>query len=319
MAEYSLLFPGQGSQLVGMGKDLYAEYATAKEIFDKADDILDMALSHLCFKGPAEELNDTANTQSAVFVTSYTALKVLEKECGETLQPTAAAGHSLGEYTALAVAGSLSFEGGLRLVRARGSLMKSAGEKATGGMTAVIGADISALTKFIEKIAETNNQVLKIANDNCPGQVVISGDLSTLQEFESNYKESGTKLVKRLPVSVACHTPLMADAQKEFDTILAQTQINPARFDVIANTSAEPIRKPQEIRTELTNQLCGPVLWTQTSNYLNKISCKRFLEIGPGKTLCGLTKRTLPQAECTGFSNMAELESALQFLQAGEE
>lgn len=319
MAGYSLLFPGQGSQFVGMGKDLYAKYAAAKEIFDKADNILGMALSHLCFEGPAEKLNDTANTQPAIFVTSYAALKILEDEFGQTLQPTAGAGHSLGEYTALAAAGSLSFEDGLKLVRARGSLMKSAGEKAAGGMTVVIGANISTLKIFIKKITDTNNQVLKIANDNCPGQIVISGSPDALQEFESNYKESGAKFVKRLPVSVACHTPLMADAQKEFDAILTQTPINSAKFDVIANTSAKPIQRPQEIRKELTNQLCGLVLWTQTSNYLDKIGCTRFLEIGPKKVLCGLTKRTLPQADCTGFNSVPDVESALQFLQAGKE
>jgi len=315
MTAYSLLFPGQGSQFVSMGKDLYAKYAAAKEIFDKADNILGMALSRLCFEGPVEELNDTANTQPAIFVTSYAALKVLEEEFGQVLQPTAVAGHSLGEYTALAAAGSLSFENGLKLVRARGSLMKSAGEKSAGGMTVVIGADISALIKLVNEITETNNQVLKIANDNCPGQIVISGSPAALQEFENNYKKSGAKFVKRLPVSVACHTPLMADAQKEFDTILTQTPINPTKFDVIANTSAKPIRRPQEIRKELTNQLCGMVLWTQTSNYFDEIGCKHFLEIGPKKVLCGLTKRTLPQAECTGFNSVSDIESTLQFIQ----
>jgi len=318
MAEYSLLFPGQGSQFVGMGKDLYAKYAAAKEIFDKADNILGMALSRLCFEGPIEKLNDTENTQPAIFVTSYAALKVLESEYGQSLQPMAGAGHSLGEYTALAAAGSLSFEDGLKLVHVRSSLMKSAGEKAAGGMTVVIGADISALTTIINRIAEDKSQVLKIANDNCPGQVVISGSPAALKEFENNYKESGAKFVKRLPVSVACHTPLMADAQKEFDTILAQTPINPANFDVIANTSAKPIREPQEIRKELTNQLCGMVLWTQTSKYLDKIACKRFLEIGPKKVLCGLTKRTLPQSECTGFNSVPDVEPVLQFLQTGK-
>jgi len=319
MAEYSLLFPGQGSQFVGMGKDLYAKYAAAKEIFDKADDILGMALSRFCFEGPVEELNDTANTQPAIFVTSYAALKVLEEEFGQTLQPSAVAGHSLGEYTALAAAGSLSFEDGLKLVRSRGSLMKSAGERAAGGMTVVIGADVSTLEIFVKIIAKTNNQVLRIANDNCPGQIVISGSPTALKIFESNYKECGAKFVKRLPVSVACHTPLMADAQKEFDAILNKTPINTAKFNVIANTSAKPIRKPQEIRKELTNQLCGLVLWTQTSNYLDKIGCTRFLEIGPKKVLCGLTKRTLPQAECIGFNSVPDIESALQFLQTGKE
>ena len=318
MAEYSLLFPGQGSQFIGMGKDLYAKYAAAKEIFDKADNILGMALSRLCFEGPVDKLNDTANTQPAIFVTSYAALKVLEEEFGQALQPTAVAGHSLGEYTALAAAGSLSFENSIKLVRARGSLMKSAGEKAAGGMTVVIGANISALINLVNKTAETNNQVLKIANDNCPGQIVISGSPVALQEFENNYKKSGAKFVKRLPVSVACHTPLMADAQKEFDIILKQTPINPARFDVIANTSAKPIRSPQEIRKELTKQMCGMVLWTQTSHYLDKIGCARFLEIGPKKVLCGLTKRSLPHAECVGFNSVPDGESALQFLQAGK-
>ncbi|MCD6577481.1 MAG: ACP S-malonyltransferase [Anaerolineaceae bacterium] len=319
MLEYSLIFPGQGSQFVGMGKDLAAQSTAAKQVFDEADDILEMELSRLCFEGPTEELNSTANTQPAVFATSYAALKVLQKEFGQPLQPIAVAGHSLGEYTALAAAGSLSFADSLKLVQTRGILMQSSGEKTAGGMIAVIGADISTLTEFINKISETTNQVLAVANDNCPGQIVISGGLTALREFENKYKESSAKLVKRLPISVACHTPLMADAQKEFDTTLAQTAIKPAGFDIIANTSAKSIHEPQEIRKELTKQLCGQVLWTQTNRYLGKIGCHRFVEIGPKKVLCGLTKRTLPQAKCISFSNMATLESVIQFLQAQEE
>ncbi|MDO9545171.1 MAG: ACP S-malonyltransferase [Pelolinea sp.] len=318
MTSYSLLFPGQGSQSVGMGKDLYAQFAAAKTIFDEADDILEMALSHICFEGPAEILNNTAITQPAVLVTSYALLKVLEEEFGQALRPTAAAGHSLGEYTALVASGSLSFKDGLTLVQKRGSLMKSAGERSAGGMTAVIGADVPAINVLINKISDSTNQVLKIANDNCPGQLVISGSPTALQEFEEHYKESGAKFIKRLPVSVACHTPLMADAQKKFDAILEQTTINPSSIDVIANTTAKPIREPQEIREELMNQLCGLILWTQTTSLLGQIGCMHFLEIGPGKVLCGLTKRTLPQSECVSFSSIAQLESALQFLGDGE-
>jgi [acyl-carrier-protein] S-malonyltransferase len=301
-----------------MGKDLYSQFAAAKAIFDEADDILGMALSHICFEGPAEILNDTANTQPAVLVTSYAFLKILEEEFGQPLQPAAAAGHSLGEYTALVASGSLSFNGGLCLVQKRGSLMKSAGEKSAGGMTAVIGADIHAINILIHKITDATNQVLKIANDNCPGQLVVSGSPSALQEFEERYKESGAKFVKRLPVSVACHTPLMASAQKEFDVNLKQTTINPSSVDVIANTTAKPIREAQEIRKELMNQLSGQVLWTQTTTFLGRSGSTHFLEIGPGKVLCGLTKRTLPESECVSFSSIAQLTSALQLLGDGK-
>lgn len=314
MTTYSLLFPGQGSQSVGMGKDVYTQFASAKAIFDEADDTLDMALSHICFEGPVEILNDTAITQPAVLVTSCALLKILEVEFGQPLQPMAAAGHSLGEYTALIASGSLSFKDGLKLVQKRGSLMKSAGERSVGGMTAVIGADVHAINILIKKITDATNQILKIANDNCPGQLVVSGSPIALQEFEDHYKESGAKFVKRLPVSVACHTPLMAGAQKEFNAILEQTTINPPSVDMIANTTAKPIQESQDIRRELTDQLCGQVLWTQTTSYLEQSGCTHFLEIGPGKILCGLTKRTLPQSECVSFNSMAKLASALQLL-----
>jgi len=317
MAAYSLLFPGQGSQSIAMGKDFYAQYASAKAIFDEADNILDMAISKICFEGPVDLLNDTAITQPAVLVTSYALFKTLEQEFGQQLQPTAVAGHSLGEYTALVASGSLSFKDGLKLVQKRGSLMKSAGEISEGGMAAVIGADIESLKTLIKRITDSTGQVLKIANDNCPGQLVISGSPSALQEFKDHYKESGAKFVKRLPVSVACHTPLMAAAQKKFDAILKKTTINPSRMDVIANTTAKPTREPHEIRKELTNQLCGQVLWTQTIKFLDQSGCTHFLEIGAGKILCGLIKRTLTGSKCVSFSSVAQLASALQFLGTG--
>lgn len=318
MAPYALLFPGQGSQSVGMGKDLYDQFTAAKLIFDEADAILNLALSQICFEGPAESLNETANTQPAVFVTSYVLLKVLEEEYGQALQPAAAAGHSLGEYTALAAAGAITFEDGLKLVQKRASLMQSAGENSAGGMAAVIGADLSALNSLVDEITSVTGRVLKIANDNCPGQLVVSGSPDALFEFESRHKECGARFVKRLPVSVACHTELMSSAQKEFNTILLQTEINPSDVDVIANTTAKLIRTAPEIKEELTNQLCGQVLWTQTTLLLEQIGCAHFLEIGPGKVLCGLTKRTLPQSNCVNFSGSTQLESTLQFLRGLE-
>jgi [acyl-carrier-protein] S-malonyltransferase len=314
MVPFSLLFPGQGSQSVSMGKDIYGQFPSAKALFDEADDILNMTLSKICFEGPVELLNDTAVTQPAVFVTSYAFLKVLEQKYGQPLIPTAVAGHSLGEYTALVASGSLSFTDGLKLVQTRGQLMKTAGEISEGGMTAVIGADIDLIHALIQRITNSTGQILKIANDNCPGQLVLSGSPDALQEFKGHYKESGAKFIKRLPVSVACHTPLMATAQKEFNTILQETTINPSGVSLIANTTAKPIREPDEIRKELMDQLCGQVLWTQTTTFLGQSGCHHFLEIGPGKVLCGLTKRTLPVSECVSCGDLAQLEPAVQFL-----
>jgi [acyl-carrier-protein] S-malonyltransferase len=318
MVPFSLLLPGQGSQYVSMGKDIYDQFSSAKSLFDDADEILNMTLSKICFEGPSELLNDTAITQPAVFVTSCALLKVLEQKYGQPLVPTAVAGHSLGEYTALVASGSISFADGLKLVQTRGQLMKSAGEISEGGMTAVIGANIDLLSSLLNKITDSTGQILKIANDNCPGQLVVSGSPGALQEFKNHYKESGAKFIKRLPVSVACHTSLMASAQKEFDIILKDTAINQSSINVIANTSAKPIREPKEIRKELTDQLCGQVLWTQTITFLGQSGCNHFLEVGPGKVLSGLTKRTLPQSECVSFGNITQLDSAVEFMKDRE-
>jgi [acyl-carrier-protein] S-malonyltransferase len=314
MVPYALVFPGQGSQSVSMGKDVYEQYSSSRAVFEEADEIFNMALSRICFEGPGELLNDTVVTQPAVFVTSFALLKALEQEYDQALAPTAVAGHSLGEYTALVASGSLSFSDGLKLVQKRAQLMKSAGEAAEGGMTAVIGADIDLISVLIQKITDSTGQILKIANDNCPGQLVLSGTPTALQEFKDHYKESGAKFIKRLPVSVACHTPLMEPAQKEFNTILQETPINPSRVVLIANTTAEPIRDPNEIRDELMDQLCGQVLWTQTTTFIGQSGCHHFLEIGPGKVLCGLTKRTLPGSECLSFGDLTQLKSVVQFL-----
>ena len=318
MEKFALIFPGQGAQYIGMGKDLFEQFAIARDIYTQADELLSMPISQLCFSGEVEKLNDTFNTQAAVFITSYAGFRVLEVQAGIQIHPIASAGHSLGEYSALVAANAISFENGLKLVRERGRLMKAAGEKAEGGMTAVIGADAQKVAALSQQINNSGIGILKIANDNCPSQLVLSGHISTLEEFEKNYKVSGAKLVKRLPVSVACHTPLMSDAQAEFDALLDQIPFKDAEYPIIANTSAKPIQRAEEIHTELKQQLCGSVFWTQSIQYLHSLGCETFLEIGPGKSMCGLINRTLPQATCISFNTPQDLPNALEYIYSGE-
>jgi len=286
-----LLFPGQGSQEVGMGADIAAHSPAAAAIFEQADAILGFPLSQLCFEGPEDVLTDTINVQPALLTTSIAALRAVEEQLGRPIEAAAAAGHSLGEYSALVAAGALDFADALRLVRERGRLMKLAGERAPGGMAAIIALDTETIASICQQASREGDGVVVIANDNCPGQVVISGNEEPLNRAMALAQEAGARKVVRLAVSIAAHSPLMATVQEEFANAVAQADIKPPNFPVIANITAQPLTDVDAIRQELVGQLQNSVQWTKSMAYLIGQGHDVFIEFGPGKVLAGLMKR----------------------------
>lgn len=293
MADWSttaFLFPGQGSQVVGMGQDLAAAYPIAKQTFDEADDLLGFSLSNLCFNGPAEELNDTLNTQPALYVCSLATLRVLQAELPEAV-PAFAAGHSFGEFTALAAFGSLSFADGLALVRERGRLMKEAGTQYPGAMAAILSLEIDAVRDICERASAQTGGTLVVANDNCPGQIVISGDDATLEQALVLAKEAGARRALKLAVSIAAHSPLMQPASEEFRKAVEATSFSVPSVPVYGNVNAAPLPTVEAIRAELGAQLTSPVRWRESMLAMIVDGAEQFVEIGPKDVLTGLMKR----------------------------
>jgi [acyl-carrier-protein] S-malonyltransferase len=284
----TLQFPGQGSQQVGMGKDLCALSPSAAAVFAQADQVIGFPLSRLCFEGPPEALNDTVNTQPALLTASFAAHRALEERLG---QPAFVAGHSLGEFSALVAAGALAFEEALLLVRERGRLMKEAGERSPGGMAAVLGLQVRQVEEICEQVRRANGGYVGIANDNCPGQAVISGDEETLQAGIEAVKAAGARRVIRLAVSIAAHSPLMAEAAAAFRRVLERATIRPPRMPFVANATASPLTDPDQIREALGRQLTSPVHWTESVRWIIRQGVTRFVEVGPGDVLTGLLRR----------------------------
>jgi len=283
------LFPGQGSQHVGMGQALYAAEPSARAVFDQADVLLGFSLSDLCFNGPEENLTDTVNQQPALLVTSIAAWRIMQER--DWPKAEFAAGHSLGEFSALVAAGSLTFEDGLALVRRRGELMKAAGEREPGAMAAILALDVGTVEGICAVAEQVTGQPIQVANDNCPGQVVISGDKTALEEAIKLAKESGARKVVQLPISIAAHSALMASASAEFTGAVNSTTILSPQVPVIGNVSARPLTSPEEIRVELMAQLTSPVRWTGSMQFLLEQGVDSFIETGPGNVLLGLIKR----------------------------
>ncbi len=288
----AFVFPGQGSQFVGMGKALYAQYRVARQTFDEADGLLGFDLARLCFEGPQEALNDTANTQPALYVAGIAALRVLyETALGESFSPAYVAGHSLGELTALTAAGAMSFSDGLRLVRRRGELMRDADQHSPGGMVALLGLSIEQVEAICAQARGEAQGELVVANDNCPGQVVIAGSEAALEAAMRRASEAGARRVVRLPVSIAAHSPLMARAAEEFRTALEATPFYPPRIPVIGNTQATPLTTVEAIRHELSNQLTARVRWTESVQAMVAAGVRTFIELGSQDVLKGLIRR----------------------------
>ncbi len=286
-----LLFPGQGAQEVGMGADLAVHSPAAAAIFAQADELLGFSLSQLCFEGPEEELTDTINAQPALLTTSVAALAALEELMGRPLQAGAAAGHSMGEYSALVAAGALDFPSALRLVRERGRLMKLADERAPGGMAAIIALDTPMIEQVCADARTETGAFVHIANDNCPGQVVISGDEAALARAMAACQEAGARKVVRLAITIAAHSPLMGVVEDEFAQAVNGAVLRAPHFPVIANSTALPLTTEAAIREELVGQLQNSVQWTRSMQYLIEQGFETYFEFGPGGVLAGLMKR----------------------------
>ncbi len=271
-----------------MGKDLAERFPTAARIFARADEILGFPLSRLCFEGPAEVLNDTINAQPAILTASVAALRVLE-ERGEN--PACVAGHSLGEFTALVAANALTFEDALLLVRERGRLMKEAGARRPGGMAAVLGLDAEEVAAICERVSQETGGYVGVANDNCPGQVVISGDETALAAGIEAMQAAGARRVVRLAVSIAAHSPLMAEAAAAFRHALEKVPLRRPRIPFIANATADELTEPESIREALVRQLTSPVRWRGSVREMIRRGVARFVEVGPGDVLTGLLRR----------------------------
>ncbi|NWF71239.1 MAG: ACP S-malonyltransferase [Chloroflexi bacterium] len=286
----ALVFPGQGSQTVGMGQDIAAAHAVARQTFEEADDVLGFRFSEICFAGPEDTLNDTLNTQPALYVCGVAILRVLQGELSD-IAPLCAAGHSLGEFTALTAAGALSFPDGLRLVRERGRLMKQAGEQQPGAMAALLGLDAEAARALCAQASAHSGRPVVLANDNCPGQVVISGDASALEKALELAAAAGVKKAVKLAVSIAAHSPLMETAAAEFRQALDTTRFYTPRIAVYGNVSTQPLTSVEAIRDELNQQLTQSVRWAESVRAMIAAGAERFIEIGPKDVLSGLLKR----------------------------
>jgi [acyl-carrier-protein] S-malonyltransferase len=304
------LFPGQGSQTLGMGQDLAETYSVVRDTFAEADDILGFSLSKLCFEGPEESLNDTINTQPAIFVASLAALRTLQSE-GWEVSPGFTAGHSLGEYTALVAAGAFSFSDGLRLVRERGRLMKEAGRRSPGGMAAILKLDDDTVMDICRRASQQTGQVVQVANYNSPGQVVISGDNAALEAAMEMAQAADARRVVRLAVSIAAHSPLMAVISDEFRQTVDATAIQPPEVPVIANVSAGSLETADDIRQEMLAQLTSSVRWVDSIQHMIDQGVARFVEIGPKDVLTGLVRRISKQVNAINCGTADEVRALL--------
>lgn len=297
------IFPGQGAQAVGMGRDLYESSAAARRVFDEADAVLGFSLSKLCFEGPDTELKRTINTQPAILTTSIACLRAAEEQNPAVLvgTPVLVAGHSLGEYTALIAAGALDFAEALKLVRERGRLMEYCNEIAPGTMAAVLGMDEAAVAQ-IARDADVD-----IGNINAPGQVSVSGSLEGVAKAMELARERGARRVVQLEVGGAFHSRLMLPAQEGLAGAVAAAPVREARIPLVANSTTEIIRTPDEIRAELLRGLTTPVLWARTVEVMLQHGVDTFVEIGPGKVLTGLVKRVSERAQVVNIENAASL------------
>ncbi len=301
---FSILFPGQGSQNIGMAKELFHEFSYVKEYFLKADEILKKNLSEIIFNGPKSELDKTENTQPAIFLVSYSFFKIIQKETHfEIMKAKYFAGHSLGEYSALCCAGSLNFDQTIRLLKQRGEAMQNALPNRDGGMTAVLGSTLDEITTILDE--NKNKFSCFVANDNSNGQIVMSGKLKELEIFGHELKKKNIKFVN-LPVTAPFHCPLMKSATDTMKDIIINTEFKDPLVSIVSNVTAKPLIKSDEIKKLLIEQIEKPVRWRESIENMINQGINNFIEIGPGKILSGLVKRIDRNVKLNQVNNLID-------------
>ncbi len=300
----ALLFSGQGSQYVGMMKDMYDTYSESKILIDNANDILGFPISDICFNGPIEKLKETRYTQPALFIHSAVAFHLIK----DSVEFAAVAGHSIGEYAALYAAGAIDFEDALRLVALRGELMFRAGQSKPGTMFAVINLAGDKVEEVCRKLSDnTDGNVVVVANFNSPGQIVVSGSAEYLRANAAAFKDAGARMAKELVVSGAFHSPLMNDAKDELETAIDAVDFRDALVPVYTNADARPTTAANQLKASLVRQLISPVLWTQTMENMFGSGIANYIEVGAGSVLQGLVKRTLSDISFSGIDKADDL------------
>jgi len=312
MNKIAYIFPGQASQFVGMARDLNDASREVSSIFEMASDILEFDLAKICFEGPLERLTKTEHTQPAVLVHSLAVLKMMGEDAPK---PDYCAGHSLGEYSALACAGAMSFEDAIAAVRDRSLLMKDACDSTEGTMTAAIGGDEESANKLAESARK--HGILQPANFNSPGQIALSGELAAVKYAQAGYKEFGFKRMLPLKVGGAFHSPLMKKAEEGMPGALSRVNLTNANIPVVANVTAEPVEDTEEIKDLLVRQITSPVRWMQSVQRMRELGVRTFVEIGPGKVLTGLVKKTVPDAEVINIGTVEQVEEYLEAVRVG--
>ena len=308
----AFLFPGQGSQKVGMGLELSEEYAAARATFDEADAILNRKLSQLCFEGPAEALKQTENTQLAILTCSVAALRVLNER---GIVPKAVAGHSLGEYSALVAADVLAFSDALKLVEYRAQVMAEASQRQDCTMAAILGLDEAILQDLCEAAASAG--VVQIGNYNCPGQLIVSGDTAAVERVMDAAKDAGARRCLRLEVSGAFHSALMAPAQEQLETVINDFQFNNPSIQVAANVTGGFVQTADEVRRLLIAQVTSAVQWEKSTRTIGAAGISHFVEVGPGTVLSGMVRRTLPEAICLNVEDVKSLDKVMDIAYKG--
>ncbi|HUG17181.1 MAG TPA: ACP S-malonyltransferase [Thermomicrobiales bacterium] len=304
----AFVFPGQGSQSVGMGKRLHDISESARRVFRQADEVLGFPLSKLCFEGPADELDDTINAQPAILTVSHAALEALRerwRQLGEAISPVCVAGHSLGEYSALVSAGALDFADALVLVRERGRLMKEAGDERPGGMAAIIGLSSDTLRQVCAD-ASGDGGIVVLANDNCPGQTVISGEIVALERAMSLALDRGARKTVRLAISIASHSPLMDRAGDKLEQVASGVRFHEPVMPIVSNITGRFVTSVDELRRNVGQQIVRPVNWTGSVIEMIDSGVDTFLEIGPSQVLGSLIRRVAREVRTFSVSDLGE-------------
>ena len=304
---FSVVFPGQGSQIVGMAKEFYENFTFVKEYFDLADELLKKKLSKLILDGPKIDLDQTENTQPSIFLVSYSIFKTLEKETLFDINNAKFfAGHSLGEYSALCCAESLTFEQTINLLKYRGLAMQTAVPKGEGGMLAILGVDINEINKILNQ--NKDKYLCYIANDNSEGQTVVSGKIESITQLSDDLNSKGIRFVK-LPVSAPFHCPLMNKATIQMKRKILETEFNDPKVKIVSNVTADPVKDSNEIKKLLIDQIEMPVRWRESVKNIINLGVNNFIEIGPGKVLSGLIKRIDRKVKINHINNLSDIRN----------